>query len=131
MKMKFVRQEKKEDKRGLAIANAVVSGKNNGEQVLEPQIEEYFVYTPKPNYPTASFGAGGNTKSKSIKIAKDSVVYCSSGLVDRNKGTVLSYMHKAINEKQDPYIAADLYVNKMIERCRLIGEHGSTLIINI
>ena len=96
MKMKFVRQEKKEDKRGLAIANAVVGGKNNTEQVLEPQIEEYFVYTPKPNYPSAQFGAGGNTKSKSIKIAKDSVVYCSSGLVDRNKGTVLSYMHKAI-----------------------------------
>ena len=96
MKIKFVRQEKKEDKRGLAIANAVVGGKNNTEQVLEPQIEEYFVYTPKPNYPTASFGAGGNTKSKSIKIAKDSVVYCSSGLVDRNKGTVLSYLHKAI-----------------------------------
>jgi len=96
MKMKFVRQEKKEDKRGLAIANAVVGGKNNSEQVLEPQIEEYFVYTPKPNYPSASFGAGGNTKSKSIKIAKDSVVYCSSGLVDRNKGTVLSYLHKAI-----------------------------------
>ena len=96
MKMKFVRQEKKEDKRGLAIANAVVAGKNNTEQVLEPQIEEYFVYTPKPNYPSASFGAAGNTKSKSIKIAKDSVVYCSSGLVDRNKGTVLSYLHKAI-----------------------------------
>jgi len=94
--MKFVRQEKKEDKRGLAIANAVVGGKNNGEQVLEPQIEEYFVYTPKPNYPSASFGVSGNSKSKSIKIAKDSVVYCSSGLVDRNKGTVLSYMHKAI-----------------------------------
>jgi hypothetical protein len=96
MKMKFVRQEKKEDKRGLAIANAVVAGKNNTEQVLEPQIEEYFVYTPKPNYPSASFGTAGNTKSKSIKIAKDSVVYCSSGLVDRNKGTVLSYLHKAI-----------------------------------
>ncbi len=42
----------------------------------------------------------------------------------------VNYMHKAINEKQDPYIAADLYVNKMIERCRLIGEHGSTLIKN-
>ena len=39
-------------------------------------------------------GAGG--RKGSVKIAKDSVVYCSSGLVDRNKGTVLSYLHKAI-----------------------------------
>ena len=31
-----------------------------------------------------------------VKIAKDSITYCSSGLVDRNKGTVLSYLHKAI-----------------------------------
>jgi len=95
MKMKFVRQEKKEDKRGLAIANAAMGGKNNSDQIIEPQIEEYFVYTPKPNYPSGTFsGAGG--KVKGVKIAKDSIVYCSSGLVDRNKGTVLSYMHKAI-----------------------------------
>ena len=34
--------------------------------------------------------------AKSIKLAKDSVTYCTSGLVDRNKNTVLSYLHKAI-----------------------------------
>jgi len=32
----------------------------------------------------------------SIKIAKDSITMCSSGLVDRNKNRVLSYLHKAI-----------------------------------
>ena len=37
--------------------------------------------------------AGGN---KGIKIAKDAVTYCTSGLIDRNRGNVLSYMHKAI-----------------------------------
>ena len=37
--------------------------------------------------------AGGN---KGVKIAKDSIVYCTSGLIDRNKGNVLSYIHKAI-----------------------------------
>ena len=35
-------------------------------------------------------------KAKSIKLAKDAVTYCTSGLVDRNKNTVLSYLHKAI-----------------------------------
>jgi hypothetical protein len=94
MKMKFVRQEKKVDKRGLAIANAINNGKDD-QQVIEPQIEEYFVYTPKQNYPSGTFSGAGN-KAKGVKIAKDSVVYCSSGLVDRNKGTVLSYLHKAI-----------------------------------
>jgi hypothetical protein len=94
MKMKFVRQEKKVDKRGLAIANAINNGKDD-QQVIEPQIEEYFLYTPKQSYPSGTFSGAGN-KAKGVKIAKDSVVYCSSGLVDRNKGTVLSYLHKAI-----------------------------------
>ena len=42
--------------------------------------------------PSAGRGGGG----KGVKIAKDSVTYVTSGLVDRNKGTVLSYLHKAI-----------------------------------
>jgi hypothetical protein len=95
MKMKYIRQEKKVDKRGLAFAQSVNRGKEE-EQVIEPQIEEYFLYTPKPNYPSGTFSGAGGGKVKGVKIAKDSVVYCSSGLVDRNKGTVLSYMHKAI-----------------------------------
>ena len=94
MKMKFVRQEKKVDKRGLAIAQAINKGKEE-ENVVEPQLEEYFIYTPKPNYPSGTFSGAAN-KTKGVKIAKDSVAYCSSGLVDRNKGTVLSYLHKAI-----------------------------------
>ena len=34
--------------------------------------------------------------SQGIKIARDSITYCTSGLVDRNKGSTLSYLHKAI-----------------------------------
>ena len=97
MKIKYVRQEKKVDARGQALRqNSIGPNKRaDGTVVFEPDIEEYFVYTPKPNYPSAMFGSGAK-KSESIKIAKDSIVYCSSGLVDRNKGTVLSYLHKAI-----------------------------------
>merc|ERR1712159_80639 len=36
-------------------------------------------------------GSGGG-----VKFAKDAISYCTSGLVDRNKGTTLSYLHKAI-----------------------------------
>ena len=33
---------------------------------------------------------------KEPKLQKDAITYCTSGLVDRNKGNVLSYLHKAI-----------------------------------
>ena len=93
MKMKFVRQEKKKNKNlgGVDLTNAF----KGSEKDLYPEIEEYYVYTPKPNYPVGSMGGTANTKT-SIKIAKDSITYVTSGLFDRNKGTCLSYLHKAI-----------------------------------
>ena len=92
MKMRYVRQQKKKESDKLRLANM------NSDNPLEyefPEIEEYFIYNPKAVYPTGSPSAmtGGN---KGIKMAKDSITYCTSGLVDRNKGTVLSYLHKAI-----------------------------------
>jgi len=91
MKMRYVRQEKKNDKN---IIGPNISGRNEENNVLAPEIEEYFVYTPKPNYPTGTLSSAGG--SKGTKIAKDAITYCTSGLIDRNKGTVLSYLHKAI-----------------------------------
>jgi len=92
LKMKYVRQEKKA---GRDDGFVRVNKKDEGIMVNGPEFEEYFLYTPSPNYPTSSMAAsrGG---SKSVKIAKDTVTYCTSGLVDRNKNTVLSYLHKAI-----------------------------------
>ena len=91
MKMRYVRQEKKTDRKNLVN----LSRPGQDTQVVEPEIEEYFLYTPRPNYPTGMISGGAGNKG-AVKIAKDSITYCSSGLVDRNKGTVLSYMHKAI-----------------------------------
>ena len=60
-----------------------------------PKIEEYYLYDPN-----AAMGTGGSISfrndSKSVKIAKDAITFITSGLVDRNKQTVLSYLHKAI-----------------------------------
>jgi len=94
MKMRYVRQEKKVSK-GQAIIN--LNNRNSGQtdNYNAPEFEEFFMYTPTPNYPTGMISGAGGQK-KSVKIAKDTVTYCTSGLVDRNKGTVLSYMHKAI-----------------------------------
>jgi len=91
MKMKYVRQEKKQSK-GQQVID-MNRGSDIPTKSIEPDIEEYFLYTPKANYPT---GMVTGASKGAVKIAKDSVVYCSSGLVDRNKGTVLSYLHKAI-----------------------------------
>jgi len=90
MKMRYIRQEKKAKREDVYFgANA-----RNDQKITNIEFEEYYAYTPTPNFPTGMIsGAGGQ---KMTKIAKDSVSYCSSGLVDRNKGTVLSYLHKAI-----------------------------------
>jgi len=91
MKMKFVRQQKKEDPR----TRLDIGSQGPQDSVNEPEIEEFFMYTAKPNYNSGMIAGNGGRKG-SVKIAKDSIVYCSSGLVDRNKGTVLSYLHKSI-----------------------------------
>ena len=72
-----------------------IPGRDEEKNGIAPEIEEYFVYTPKPAYPTNNLSGGGGA-AKGTKIAKDAITYCTSGLVDRNKGTVLSYLHKAI-----------------------------------
>ena len=90
LKIRHIRQEKKKDK--AKIGPDLRPG--DKDKFQSPELEEYFVYTPKPSYPTGTMVGGGGVKG--IKIAKDSITYCTSGLVDRNKGNVLSYLHKAI-----------------------------------
>ncbi len=93
MKMRYVRQQKKseKDKRTYRMAGANSDDPMNFEF---PQIEEYFVYNPKMTYPTTNPSSLGGTGG--IKFTRDSITYCTSGLVDRNKGSTLSYLHKAI-----------------------------------
>ena len=97
MKMKYVRQQKKDKKNEVNDVNISNAFEVDPKKDVYPEIEEYYVYTPKPNYPTGVYSPGGSGASKTqIKIAKDSVTYVTSGLFDRNKGSCLSYLHKAI-----------------------------------
>jgi hypothetical protein len=93
MKIRYVRQTKKTDKddRSVRLSNM---NQDNPMQYEFPQIEEYFIYTPQATYPTSNPSSLGDQKG--IKIARDAITYCTSGLVDRNKGSTLSYLHKAI-----------------------------------
>ena len=99
LKMRYVRRNKKGEKdKYQRPRNNLQIDQENPLDFEFPQIEEYFVYNPKLQAPIGSpiqstTTAGANA---GIKFTKDSITYCTSGLVDRNKGSTLSYLHKAI-----------------------------------
>jgi len=94
MKMRYVRQAKKKEGDKYKVSNRMI---NNPMDYEFPEIEEYFIYEPKMTYPTGTPAPGALGGSNSgIRMTKDSITYCTSGLVDRNKGSSLSYLHKAI-----------------------------------
>ena len=95
MKMRYIRQEKKKPgDRANQLRQLNNLQKDNPMDYEFPELEEYFIYNPKTKFPTSNPMQSGS--SQGIKMTKDSVVYCTSGLVDRNKGNNLSYLHKAI-----------------------------------
>ena len=86
-KMRYVRQiiQKKGD-------GTFQRQQNAADQFAFPPIEEYFVYTDGGK----KTGYGTQQASGGVKLTRDSICYCTSGLVDRNKGSTLSWLHKAI-----------------------------------
>ena len=95
LKIKYVRQAKKKDPLILAASRSIDNANGIANQTnLTPELEEYFEFNPnngKGSYYPANAGQGGN-----VKIAKDAITYCTSGLVDRNKHLTLSWLHKGI-----------------------------------
>ena len=73
-KIRKVKEIKKVNKKGSSIE-------------LIDAVNEYFMYNDK------GLQTGTN---EGIKISPDSITYVPSGLIDQNKGHVLSYLHKAI-----------------------------------
>jgi hypothetical protein len=96
LKIKFVRELKKKQSSNPSvfdIQNINTVSRDIGAEKLDfPEIEEYFVYTPK----SQGYSIGASGYGKGVKLAKDAVTFVTSGLVDRNKMTILSYLHKAI-----------------------------------
>jgi hypothetical protein len=94
MKMRYVRQAKKREEDKYRVTSRNI---DNPMDYEFPEIEEYFIYQPKMTYPTGTPAPGSLGGSNAgVKMTRDSVTYCTSGLVDRNKGSTLSYLHKAI-----------------------------------
>ena len=97
LKIKLVRKLKTDPTLKGAI-KAV--NQDNPTNVESPEIEEYYQYDPNTTQGKNNLGAIGSTpfahRNKPVKIAPDAITFCHSGLVDRNKQTILSYLHKSI-----------------------------------
>ena len=93
-----IRLIRKQEKLGPNFQSPIYTDQQNQTKMFEaPKLEEYYVYSP--NATTKNSGnvmLPNRGDQKSVQIAKDAIVYVTSGLVDRNKQTVLSYLHKAI-----------------------------------
>ena len=88
-----------------------ISGKPNPiTQVEEKQkAVEFYIYN--------EFGiTTGGSVNNGLKITKDSIAYCPSGLIDQNKGHVLSYLHKAIKPVNQLRMIEDSLVIYRISR---------------
>ena len=99
LKIKYVREQKKKGgANAIQYANNDRPGADSNPLNAEfPGLTEYFIYTPN-SYQKNQYGsvAVSGQQKDAIKFARDAIAYCTSGLVDRNKHTVLSYLQKAI-----------------------------------
>ena len=80
--------------------------------------EEFYMYNEK-----SVTGTGQNQTAQitgniagSIKLAKDSVVYITSGMMDPAKSTILSYLHKAIRPMNQLRFVEDATVIYRVSR---------------
>ena len=92
LKMRFVRQA---GKKKPGDVRYLPNGDKDPKDTGFPEIQEYFVYNQSASQ-TGVINRGNNQASNGVKFSKDSITYCTSGLVDRNKNLTLSYLHKAI-----------------------------------
>ena len=73
------------------------------------QTLDYYLYNEKTPDNSA-------TPQSALRITSDSITYCPSGLVDQTKGTVMSYLHKAIKPVNQLRMIEDALVIYRISR---------------
>ena len=95
-KIRKVRELRKDMKPGTSVE-------------LIKKVDEYYIYNDKGLYTNSGTSEG-------IKITGDSIAYCPSGLIDQNKGHVLSYLHKAIKPVNQLRMIEDALVIYRISR---------------
>jgi len=88
-----------------------ISGRPNPITQIEEKQKaiEYYIYNEH------GITTGGSM-TNGIKITKDSIAYCPSGIIDQNRGSVLSYLHKAIKPVNQLRMIEDSLVIYRISR---------------
>ena len=94
-KIRKVRQIDKEQKKGTSLE-------------MITKVDDFYLYNDK--------GLNAGSISEGIKIAADSITYVPSGLIDQNKGHILSHLHKAIKPVNQLRMIEDSVVIYRISR---------------
>ena len=102
-KIKKVRENKKERIPGTQVQ-------------VERHINEFFLYNDKGfvGYPGGSPTSAG--QDQGVKIAKDTILHCTSGVMSEDNRLVLSHLHKAIKPLNQLRILEDATVIYRIAR---------------
>ena len=96
------------DPKKIRKVKEISKGMKRGTSVeLVKKVNEYYLYNDK--------GLKTGT-TEGIKISPDSIAYCPSGLIDQNRGHVLSYLHKAIKPVNQLRMIEDALVIYRISR---------------
>ena len=82
--------------------------KNTGMEMVK-KVDDFYLYNDKGWEQNVGTSSG-------IKITADSITYCPSGLIDMSKGTVLSYLNKAIKPVNQLRMIEDSLVIYRISR---------------
>jgi len=75
------------------VKNKKLKSETNPNLYVKDVSKEYYIYSEK-GFATPS--ASSSTQTSGFRIAKDSIIHVTSGLVDAKSSLVLSYLHKAI-----------------------------------
>ena len=104
---KGVQQLRYIDPRKIKKVREVETSKKGQVDVVK-KFKEFYIYNQQ--------GHQVNNTSTGVKLTFDSIAYCPSGLIDMHKGTVLSYLNKAIKPVNQLRMIEDSVVIYRISR---------------
>ena len=104
---KGIQQLRYIDPRKIKKVREVQTGKRGQVDVVK-KFKEFYIYN--------QHGHQVNNTSTGVKLTFDSIAYCPSGLIDMHKGTVLSYLYKAIKPVNQLRMIEDSVVIYRISR---------------
>ena len=104
---KGIQQLRYIDPRKIKKVREVETGRKGQVDVVK-KFKEFYIYN--------QHGHQVNNTSTGVKLTFDSIAYCPSGLIDMHKGTVLSYLNKAIKPVNQLRMIEDSVVIYRISR---------------